>query len=241
VTPLPSGPPPSGAAESSGHPAEHPSSRSPEPPAAPTLRHGVPPGVAADLLATREATGRLLGLVDRAPDLTAPSLLPGWTRAHVVAHLAGNARSHVRMLGGLPQYEGGADGRAAGIEALAADPPAAVRALHDSAAELERAWRRADWTALVRVLDEPPRPASSLPWARWREVEVHAVDLAAGYGPHDWPQPFLTRLLDELRSRTDLPSLDDVRGDDADLAAWLSGRSRGEGLGGHLPDLPQWR
>jgi maleylpyruvate isomerase len=218
----------------------------PPPPDGPTaLRTGIPAGVGADLRCAREATDRLLALVGRTPDLTAPSLLPGWTRAHVAAHLAGNARSHVRMLGGLPQYPGGAAGRSADIDALAADPAAAVAALRDSAAELERAWRTADWRSEVQLLDEQRRPAATLAWARWREVEVHAVDLAVdgpgGYGPRDWPRPFLDRLLAELRSRTDLPSIDDVRGGDADLAAWLSGRSGGEGLSGRLPDLPAWR
>jgi maleylpyruvate isomerase len=234
VTPAPPGP------------STQPSTQLPvAPPATPALRHGVPAGVAADLAAAREATTRLLSLVERTADLAAPSLLPGWTRAHVVAHLAGNARSHVRLLDGLPQYEGGAVGRAADIAALAADPPAAVDALHASAADLELAWRRADWNAPVQVLDGTSRTASYLAWARWREVEVHAVDLAIvgpeGYLPQDWPEPFLDRLLDELLDRPDLPSIDDVRGNRADLAAWLSGRSRGEGLTGRLPDLPQWR
>jgi maleylpyruvate isomerase len=71
-------------------------------------------------------------------------------------------------------------------------------------------------------------------------VEVHHVDLAAGYGPHDWPAPFVERLLGELLDRDDLPSLAGIHGPRADLAAWLSGRSRGEELSGVLPDLPEW-
>jgi maleylpyruvate isomerase len=78
-------------------------------------------------------------------------------------------------------------------------------------------------------------------WARWREVEVHAVDLAGDYQPRDWPRPFLDRLLAELRSRPDLPPLEGVSGPDHAMAAWLSGRSRGEGLHGSLPPLPPWR
>ena len=40
-----------------------------------------------------DATQRLLGSarVIAEPDLRAPSLLPGWTRAHVLAHLARSA------------------------------------------------------------------------------------------------------------------------------------------------------
>lgn len=200
-----------------------------------------PPDLAADLDQVRAATGRLLDLVGRTPDLDAPSLLPGWTRAHLVAHVAGNARSHVRMLSGLEQYDGGSAARAEAIGRLAGDPAAAVEALSASAVELEQAWATADWSAPVRTLDEGDRAAAGLVWARWREVEVHAVDLAAGYAPTDWSAPFLDRLLEELLARTDLPPLDWVAGPPSALAAWLSGRSAGEGLSGPLPDLPEWR
>ena len=49
-----------------------------------------------------DATQRLLGtarlLTD--PDLREPSLLPGWTRGHVLAHLAGNADAMRSLLAG---------------------------------------------------------------------------------------------------------------------------------------------
>src|SRR5689334_3719900 len=104
-----------------------------------------------DLAAVRDATVRMRALVDRTRDLTAPSLLPGWTRAHVVAHLAGNARSHIRMLQGTvdgvinDQYDGGAEARAAQIEDLAMQPKEAVADLHRSAEELDELWDRARW------------------------------------------------------------------------------------------------
>ena len=200
-----------------------------------------------ELAGAREATARARELVDRIQDLAAPSLLPGWTRAHVVAHLAGNARSHLRMLDGAArgvltdQYAGGAADRAAGIEALAATPAEAVRAFHESAAQLDARWdRMEDWSAPVRPLGREPRPAHRLVWARWREVEVHAVDLAAGYAPRDWPEDFVIRLLAELRARPDLPALDGIDGPPYALAAWLAGRSAGDELTGHLPALPEW-
>ena len=200
-----------------------------------------------ELAGAREATTRLLALVDRTPDLAVPSLLPGWSRAHVVAHLAGNARSHVHMLQGTlegtinDQYPGGAEGRAADIEELASRPADAVVALHESAGQLDDLWRVADWSGLVRTLHGGPQPAHRLPWGRWREVEVHAIDLAAGYRPQDWPTPFLERLLPELLARTDLPPLDGVSGPSYALAAWLTGRSTGDELSGDLPVLPEWR
>ncbi len=44
-----------------------------------------------------EATERLLATAARLTDedLRAPSLLPGWTRGHVLAHVARNADSYV--------------------------------------------------------------------------------------------------------------------------------------------------
>ncbi|MCU1591137.1 MAG: maleylpyruvate isomerase [Frankiales bacterium] len=201
-----------------------------------------------ELAGAREATTRLRALVDRTDDLGAPSLLPGWDRAHVVAHITGNARGQIGMLRGAlrgevaDQYPGGAAGRAAEIEELAADPAAAVAAMHRSAEELEAAWQDTeDWTALCRPLHGDPMPVGRLVWTRWREVEVHAVDLAAGYGPADWPGELVERLLAELRGWPDLPALDGITGPDYALAAWLTGRSRGDGLQGALPDLPEWR
>ena len=60
-----------------------------------------------------------------------PSRLPGWSRGHVVTHLARNADGLRRMLEGAiagtvtAMYEGGAASRAADIEA-GADRPASV-------------------------------------------------------------------------------------------------------------------
>jgi maleylpyruvate isomerase len=53
----------------------------------------------------RDAHAALLAHLDvmtgtDAADPSAPSLLPGWTRGHVLAHLAGNARSFLRQLEG---------------------------------------------------------------------------------------------------------------------------------------------
>lgn len=203
---------------------------------------------AEELSGALEATRRMRALVDRTGDLTAPSLLPGWSRAHVVGHLVGNARSHIRMLRAshdeavVDQYPDGPEGRQREIQELAADPGQAVTELHRSADELADVWRStSDWTGLARPLDGQPIPVARLAWARWREVEVHAVDLAGDYRPEAWPAPFLARLLEELRGRPDLPPLDGITGPDPALAAWLSGRSRGEGLHGDLPELPAWR
>lgn len=214
-----------------------------------------------DLTGARQATAGLLDHLGTVRDLAAPSLLPGWSRAHVVAHLAGNALSHVRMLDGClagevrTQYADD-DARAAGIAALAAEPERVVAEHAAGAAALEQRWaamQAEHWERPVRWLDRGTAAASTTVWSRWKEVEVHRVDVAAGYGPADWPAAFARRLLAQLLARTDLPEMvvNDV-GDGAGprisgsipaLATWLSGRSDGRDLtvvGGALPDLPEW-
>ena len=201
-----------------------------------------------ELAGAREATGRMRALVDRTDDLAAPSLLPGWSRTTLIAHIAGNALGQIRMLRAAQQgeigdqYPGGAAGRVAEIEGLARDPALAVEALHRTAEELDAAFRdTTDWSAPARALSGDLIPVSRIPWIRWREVEVHAVDLASDYRPEDWPPEFVRRLLAELAEWPDRPPLDGITGPDHALAAWLSGRSAGEDLQGELPDLPEWR
>ncbi|MBW3640337.1 MAG: maleylpyruvate isomerase family mycothiol-dependent enzyme [Actinobacteria bacterium] len=220
-----------------------------------------------EVAGARAATAGLLEHLDGLDDLTAPSLLPGWSRAHVVAHLAGNARSHVRMLDGclagevVAQYPGAEQGRAAEIEALAADRGAVVAAHREACAELDARWTAMSpehWEHHVQRLDITPKPARGLVWSRWREVEVHRVDLGAGHTPADWDGGFADRLLTGLLARPDLPPMvvatpdaerrvgrgagPRVSGSTATLAAWLMGRDGGplEVAGGALPGIPAW-
>ena len=160
-----------------------------------------------------------------------PSRLPGWTIGHVLTHLARNADSHVRMLEGaargehLEQYAGGYDQRSADIEAGAGRTATAlVDDVRASTERLERAWAEAPaeaWNghgwARARAW-----PCRRLPFDRWREVELHHVDLGLGYEPADWPADFvageLPLVLDGLPDR--LPET--AR---AELLAWLVGRA----------------
>lgn len=224
-----------------------------------------------------DATDRLLRLVGDfdAADVAADSLLPGWTRGHVLTHLARNADAFVNLLTSartgepIPMYASAA-ARVADIEAGAARPPAAL--LDDLRRSAERyteavaAMPVAAWAATVETR-RGPWPAASLVWGRLREVEVHHVDLAAGYRPADWPEAFAQRLLHEvtagLADRADAPAMvlrfdgsahelvvgdptgaPTVTGPAAQLAAWLIGRSPGEALtvtpDGTLPTPPEW-
>src|SRR3954452_11311929 len=73
-------------------------------------------------------------------DFAAPSLLPGWTRAHVVAHLAGAVDSRLRLLraarrGQVRRRSRSEAARAEEIEASAGLPPVDLRARFDRAVD----------------------------------------------------------------------------------------------------------
>ncbi|MGN9808567.1 maleylpyruvate isomerase family mycothiol-dependent enzyme [Micromonospora sp. BQ11] len=224
-----------------------------------------------------DATARLLRTAasfDDA-DLAAASLLPGWTRGHVLAHVARNADGFVNLLTSartgqaVPMYAS-PTARDADIESGSSRPPAVhlddLRRSADRFTEAVAAMPVDAWGATVETR-RGPWPAAMLVWGRLRELEVHHVDLAAGYRPADWPETFGHRLLHEvansLAARTDAPPMvlrfdgsrhELVIGDRAqaptvtgaapELASWLIGRSPGTVLtvtpDGPLPDPPEW-
>ncbi|WP_433197606.1 maleylpyruvate isomerase family mycothiol-dependent enzyme [Nocardia sp. CA-107356] len=151
------------------------------------------------------ATSRLLdtirGLDD---DMTVPSLLPGWTRGHLLAHVARNADSLVNLLlwarTGIetPQYASMFI-RDADIDAGAPRPLADQLTDNEAAANrwlgLAQTTPAEAWAATVRTRQGRPIPATEVIWMRLQEVEIHHVDLAADYQPTDWPGDFVARLL----------------------------------------------
>lgn len=278
------------------------------------------------------ATDRLLSTVDTfsAADFAAPSVLPGWSRAHVLAHLALNAKGLAGVLSSmdhpqpLPIYASVAR-RDADIDQLAAADAAriadrlavgsAVLAGHlgggptpEQALEsVGQAGQASQWQAAARVRSGSASPhdgagsvgtvfadtvwrgahavaelgligmfertpggrqmrLADIPYMRWREVEIHHADLAAGYGPADWPEPFAEYLfavgaydrdrlghviLDAVdaggappvaldHQQLDAAGAAVVSGTRADLAWWLIGRGTGDGLTGLLPELGPW-
>ncbi|WBB67398.1 maleylpyruvate isomerase family mycothiol-dependent enzyme [Micromonospora sp. WMMD812] len=224
-----------------------------------------------------DATSRLLrtaAAFDEA-DLAAASLLPGWSRGHVLAHLARNADGFVNLLTAArtgearPMYASPA-ARSADIETGAARPPDAhlddLRRSADRFADAVGEMPAEAWTATVET-PRGPKVAALLMWGRLREVEVHHLDLATGYGPADWPEAFAHRLLHEaatdLAGRPDVPPMvlrfdgsrhelviggrdgaPVIAGTAPDLAAWLIGRAGGDPLTvtptGALPNPPEW-
>ena len=144
-------------------------------------------------------------------DLRVPSLLPGWTRAHVIAHVARGADAMRNLLAGArygqtrPAYAS-AQAREADIERGAAMSAADLMAdLADSAMALRAVVRQLPdeaWQFPVRVLDSAPFPAAGVLTRRLAEVELHHCDLGTGYGPADWPAAFAAmELAEPMRSQ----------------------------------------
>jgi maleylpyruvate isomerase len=160
------------------------------------------------------------------------SLLPGWTVGHALTHIARNGDSHTRMLRAalageaVTQYARGREQRAEDIESGAARPAAElVEDVATSAATLEAVWAQMTPQAWARHglnADGELWPCAVMPWHRWREVELHHVDLGLGYTPADWPDAYVAREL--AISLALLPERLDGPGQ-RQLLAWLVGRS----------------
>lgn len=235
-----------------------------------------PDGPDIDTPAVRAATERLVARIEELTDDDArgPSGLPAWTRGHVLTHLARNADGLVNLVewavtgDETPMYAG-REARNADIEAGALRP---ARQILD---DLVAASQRLDAVlprlsgdgedAVVRVGSGATLVGRQIPYARLREIEIHAVDLDLGYVPADWPPGFSERTLDLLaplfRKERDTPVsvLEDVpggrrwevgaigptlRGEPSALLAWLTGRSDGAALqslpAGPVPPAPRW-
>ncbi|WP_187438205.1 maleylpyruvate isomerase family mycothiol-dependent enzyme [Actinomadura decatromicini] len=207
----------------------------------------------------------LSGLGDQ--DMRAPSALPGWSRGHVATHLARNADSLWNLLEWartgveVPQYPS-VDARNADVEAGAGrDRDALVEDVRATAARLSEQARTlpdAAWDATVKAMAGYAHPAWYTLYRRWHEVEAHHVDLAAGYGPADWPEPYVRwalgatladiaalspKLRGELEGHritatdygesADLgrpPGGPEASGSGRAVLGWLSGRSDGAGV-----------
>jgi maleylpyruvate isomerase len=171
---------------------------------------GFPDDPLTDLLAKQ--TALVVQSARRLDDaaVRAPSLCPGWTRGHLLTHLARNADGLVNVAHSavtgvpVPMYAS-AEARNADVEAGASRP---ARELTD---DLERSAAR-----LADELDQVPDDALDLqvpsgrgptirvgdvPWVRLREVVYHHVDLDAGYGFADAPQEVVVAGLRECVPR----------------------------------------
>ncbi|MCX5014571.1 maleylpyruvate isomerase family mycothiol-dependent enzyme [Streptomyces sp. NBC_00555] len=222
-----------------------------------------------DLRSVREATDRLLTAVAKLDNaaLAEESHLPGWSRGHILAHLARNADALVNVFEGRPMYES-ATARDADIERDAG------RSLEEHLTGLRDSWARflatserdQDWSRTVELRNGVTDLASNVPFRRWVEVDLHHVDLNIGYELSDLPEEFtdreITFLADRWSGRPEVPPVTlravpgevwhtggtegtpvVLEGPKDELLGWLAGRGlRGARLavtaGEGLPELP---
>jgi maleylpyruvate isomerase len=207
-----------------------------------------------------DSATRFLGTAQALSDdeLRGACALPGWTRAHVLAHVAQAADSRTRLLraaqaGQVGHQYPSEEARAEAIDAGAGRPPADVRADARRAVQecltVIREHPDSLWDAPAVWLRGGRRTVRGVVPTLRSELEYHHADLAAGYQPAHWPGDFvateLSRVTDMMDRRPDAPSMTlagpgrlrigtsppvDVTGSPAAMLAWLAGRSDGSDL-----------
>lgn len=202
------------------------------------------------LKAAADIVSGKLGAVTDA-EVLVPTDLPGWTRGHVLAHIAHVSNAVSRQVefalrGELVDfYDGGQGGRTQSIE---------MNAGHTAAEHRE--YISAAFTRALAVLDGLDESQWTLPvsyrsgdvrgvaLAYWRELVIHLADLQLGRGPETWSKEFCLYLIEFLTARVPqdltlkllplaLPAMTvgsgentvSVQGMLTDIAAWLSGRT----------------
>lgn len=172
------------------------------------------PAVLQDLATVRLGTAYFRRSLQRVPDdaFSAPSLLPGWRRNQLVAHVGYNARAVARLVTWAatgvetPMYAS-PQSRGDEIELGATLRPDALRSLCEHAAiDLDVRWRDLPddcWEVTVVTAQGREVPAAETLWMRSREVWLHAVDLDAGARIDEIPTPVLQRLLGDVTGMWD--------------------------------------
>jgi maleylpyruvate isomerase len=222
------------------------------------MADAVGPLIDALVASTKALQHTLAGLTDE--QARAASLLPGWTRGHVLSHLVGNADAMVNLVTSartrtyVPMYPGRAE-RDAAIEAGSGLPAAAlvaaVEASHERLMAAITELSPSDWQAPIRYGGADREGVAMLiPELRRGEVEIHHVDLDLGYTIAHWPADFVETMLDvviaDFAERDGTPALTLVTNEDyrrtlagggrevvgpaPALLGWLVGRTDGSGL-----------
>lgn len=159
---------------------------------------------------TEDTAGRL-----EPAALRGPSRLPGWSRGHVLAHLARNADALTNLLtwartGVETRMYSSPSEREDGIRAGAPrELPEQLADLTESDARFLRAAQAVPETRrsfLVVSGRGRQIPAREVPWLRVREIWLHLVDLDAGYDIDVLPDALAWALT-------------------ADVAAWMTPRT----------------
>lgn len=171
---------------------------------------------------SNEGSELFLRLVDLMPDqeFAAPSLLPLWTKAEVVAHVAFNADA----IGNLVTWAttGVETPMYATLTARAAQMAASLLYSVDELRELVKSshahlalkfatLNESSWNSQVTTAQGRVVPATELPWMRTREVWVHSIDLDCGVGFRSFPDGLVDALLNNMAAhrgdRENHPSL----------------------------------
>jgi maleylpyruvate isomerase len=171
--------------------------------------------------------------------LGSPSLLPGWTRRHVISHLEGNARALLNLLTWAqtgretPMYRD-QEARAAEIESgTLRDDTTIVQGARGAADHLVAALQALPSglrsfevrTARGRVV-----PVDEVAWMRVRESWVHSIDLDTGASFDELPsavvQPLLTEVVEALGAKPACPPLSITASDTGRM--WRLGQGDGE-------------
>ncbi|HWD06678.1 MAG TPA: maleylpyruvate isomerase family mycothiol-dependent enzyme [Amycolatopsis sp.] len=208
----------------------------------------------------------VVGSLDDAA-MRAPSALPGWSRGHLLTHVARNADGVGNLLTWAstgvetPMYGPGTardDAIDAGARRPAAEIVADVVASGARLLDLAESLPEHTWTAPIRHRFGQPMSGADALALRLTETTIHLADLDHG---HDFPSA--TALLGDHLDlvvttmirlhRGDLPAIritdgthtwtmadgSDavVSGSPAALLAWLSGRADGSALTGPVPQL----
>lgn len=125
----------------------------------------------------------------------------------MLTHWARNADGQSRMLlaamqGEIAaQYPGGDAQRAGDVEAGAGRPARLILSdVRTAIDQIEDVWRRmpADAWSRPTAARSGRRPAWTSVWARWRESEIHHVDLDVGYAHGHWPAEFVDLMLPQI-------------------------------------------
>jgi maleylpyruvate isomerase len=212
------------------------------------------PEIDETLLATTRYLQALTVLDD--VSVRRPSVLPGWTRAHVVAHVSRNADAFTGVLASAGSGERAAmysaqEARDLDIEdtVRSHDLPALLEDARTSALRFEREARAYDgppdatYTRTRDPDDDHTFPVATVGPRRRAEVEIHHADLDIGYEPARWPADFSARMVKQRQDEmAALPqgcpsmvlSATDVDG------LWKFGVGQGPEIHGTLGDLAYW-
>ncbi|GAA2269408.1 MULTISPECIES: maleylpyruvate isomerase family mycothiol-dependent enzyme [Kitasatospora] len=207
-------------------------------------------------------TAALAGLTDE--DVRAPSALPGWSRGHVVTHVARSVDAYLWLLAvartGLepgPRADAAALARAVqeGSGRPAAELAADLRGRLEQLASAVAEMPAGRWDTPVTALAGWRHPAWYTLHRCRRELETHHIDLNTGYGTADWSGDYVAWALDDTLAALaagDFPlarveavdlgrswqlsgSGPTVTGPGHAVLGWLSGRTPGTRLGADQP------